>query len=475
MVSLIFLRSLLFTLALAAALIGGNAAAQGLPPPFAEELERAEIPHESVGLLVQDVTAATPLVSFNADKPFHPASTMKLVTAYAALELLGPAYVWKTTAYATGEQAGDVLSGDLVIKGSGDPKLVLENMWLFLRQIRAAGIREIRGDLVLDRSLFQEIWRDPSAFDGEPLKPYNASPDALLLNYKSLRVRFSPDEAGKIIKVALDPMLADYAVAGPVPATAKCGKWKNGLTVRFEDGGAHVDGEYAIDCGEQVWLLHPYQMSDTRFFGSVFRQLWRELGGKFDGNVRNGRLPLGARPIAEWTSPPLAEVIRDVNKFSNNVMARQLLLTLAALTFNQPATSERGALAVKNWLAAKGIPVDGMVIDNGSGLSRDERVTAATMGRLLAAAFAAPVMPEMLSSLPVAGVDGTMKQRLKEVGVFGRAHIKTGAVKDVRAIAGYVLAASGRRYLVVSMINHPNADRSRAAQDALLAWIHDGG
>jgi len=454
---------------------GRYAAAQGLPPQFAQELVRAEIPREAVGLVVQEVTASMPMISFNADVPLHPASTMKLVTTYAALELIGPAYVWKTGAYATGPVHGGVLHGDLIIKGSGDPKLVLESLWLFLRRIRAAGIREIRGDLVLDRSLFQAVAYDPAAFDGEPLKPYNATPDALLLNHKALRVHFSPGDDGKSVHVTLDPALADYVVSGPKPVEADCGDWKSRMTARMEDDIARFDGEYPLSCGEQAWALYPYRLSGDQYFVGTFRQLWREMGGRFDGKVRKGVLAAEARLVAEWTSPPLAEIVRDINKYSNNVMARQVLLTLAAQTFNQPAMAGRGALAIRNWLALKGISADGLVIDNGSGLSREERITAHLMSHMLAAAYASPVMPEMLASLPIAGIDGTMRRRLMDSAVYGRAHVKTGAVQDVRAIAGYVLAASGRRYLVVCMINHPNAHRARAAQDALLTWIHAVG
>jgi len=448
--------------------VAGDAA---LPPDIAEELVRAEISPESVAVLVQDVSGTTPLLASNTELPFQPASTMKLVTTYAALELMGPAYKWKTGAYAVGQQAGDILFGDLIIRGSGDPKLVLENVWLFLRQIRASGIREIRGSLILDRSAFAETAYDPSGFDGEPLKPYNAVPDALLLNHKAIRVRFLPDRDGKVVKIAFDPALSDYAVAVPRLVEGECGDWKNKLMVRVSDDSARFDGEYALACGEQNWLLHPYQMSNTYYFAGMFRQIWRDLGGVFNGDVKNGKLPPDARLVAEWTSPPLADVIRDINKYSNNVMARQLFLTLGVLAFNQPADPDHGARTIKNWLAGKGIPAAGMVIDNGSGLSRTERISAATMGSMLAAAFASPVMPELLSSLPIAGYDGTMQRRLKDTGVAGKGHFKTGAIKDVRALAGYLLAASGKRYLVVCMINHPNADRSRQAQDALMRTL----
>ena len=456
-------------------LSSAGASAQGLPPPFATELDREGIPAEAAGVLVQEVGSTRPIISANADVPFHPASTMKLVTTYAALELLGPAHTWKTQAFANGQLVGDVLFGDLIIKGGGDPRLVLENFWLFLRQIRASGIREIKGNLLLDRSVFEQTPYDSPSFDGKPLSPYNALPDALLLNHKAIRVRFIPDGLARKVRIEFDPAFSDYPVLPPQLADGECGDWKNRIMVRLGDEGARFGGDYALACGEQSWLIHPYQMTNTYYFGGLFRQIWRELGGKFTGNVRDGKLPPNARLVAEWNSPPLADVVRDINKYSNNVMARQLLLSMAALTYNQPATPERGAQVIKNWLSLKGIPTAGLYIDNGSGLSREERIPASTMARLLAAAYASPVMPEFISSLPIAGSDGTMRRRLKDADIAGKAHIKTGSINGVRSIAGYVLAASGKRYLVVCMINHPNADQSRTAQDALLKWVYANG
>jgi D-alanyl-D-alanine carboxypeptidase/D-alanyl-D-alanine-endopeptidase (penicillin-binding protein 4) len=203
--------------------------------------------------------------------------------------------------------------------------------------------------------------------------------------------------------------------------------------------------------------------------------MWHEVGGSFRGEVKSGSAPSDATQIAEWTSPMLPEIIRDINKHSNNVMARQLLLTLAADPMGQPATAEQGARVIRGWLANKGIVAPEIVVENGSGLSRAERISAVTMGKMLAAAWRSPLMPEFISSLPVAAYDGTMRNRLKEAGVAGRAHIKTGGLREVRTIAGFVLASSGKRYVVVNFINHPNAASGRTAQDALLQWVYENG
>lgn len=446
-----------------------------MPPEMAAALQRAQIPRESVGVYVKQVGAAAPLLAWNETWPFNPASTMKLVTTFAALDILGPAFRWKTGAWTSGAQQGDVLQGDLIIKGGGDPKLVYEHLWMFLRRLRERGIREIQGDLVLDRGVFQEVAFDPALFDGDPQKPYNVGPDALLLNYKSLSLRFIPEPATGTVNMIADPPLAGYPVTPPRLSAGECNDWRTGLRMDVGQLGIYFSGTYPASCGERVLHLHPWPLSHSEYFHLAFRRLWTDLGGTLRGGARLGVVPPEARLIDEWESTSLAEVVRDINKFSNNVMARQVLLTLGLAGRGQPANTAGGAEAIRNWLTQRGIEAPELVIENGSGLSREERISALSLGRMLDAAFEAPAMPEFLASLPLAGQDGTMRRRLTDHGVTGRAHIKTGLLADARNIAGYVLAASGRRYLVVCLVNHPNAPRALEAQDALLRWIHDKG
>jgi D-alanyl-D-alanine carboxypeptidase/D-alanyl-D-alanine-endopeptidase (penicillin-binding protein 4) len=446
-----------------------------LPQQVATAFARAGIPTTSVGAYVQDIGDGRVLVDANAAAPFNPASTMKLVTTDAALELLGPTYTWKTRAYASGTMAGDVLQGDLIIKGGGDPKLVMESFWLFLRQIRSRGIREIRGNVLLERSLFEPALTDASAFDGDPLKPYNAAPDALLLNYETIGYRFLPDIDAGTVRVVAEPDMRGYGLKAPRLGAGECGDWKAKLAGAFPAGAAAFEGSYPASCGEKIWYVHPWQLNRADYAGVLFRQLWSELGGTLTGTVRDGPLPAGARQVAEWESPALPEIIRDINKYSNNVMARQLLMGMSAELLRLPGSPERGARAVKSWLAGKGIAAPELVIENGSGLSRQERISAATMGQVLASAFRAPTMPEFMSSLPLAGYDGTMRRRVKNRSVAGNAHIKTGSLDEVRAIAGYVLAASGKRYAVVCLVNHRNAPAAQEANDLLLQWVYDNG
>lgn len=451
------------------------ACARILPDEIENELRRAGVAEESVGIVVQPVDGQKPILALNADMAFHPASTMKVVTTYAALELLGPHYRWKTNAYVTGKLEEGVLHGDLIIKGSGDPSFSQKDLWLFVREIQDSGIHEIRGNIVLDRSVFGKMGYDPAAFDDAPLKPYNAGPDGLLLNDRKVEIRFIPDIVRDKVNVAMEPRMNGIAIIPPVAASSACVNWQNGIDIHFDDRIAYFEGQYPLACGEKTLSVHPYQMSDIRYFGSIFEKLWRESGGGFNGHVIEGTVPPEAQIVARWNSPALGMIVNAVNKISNNVRARQLLLALGVEFRGEGVTTEDGVDVVMKWLAEKGIGTDKMVIENGSGLSRDEKITPSTMAWILRAAYESPVMPELVSSLPIVGRDGTMSKRLVNSEIAGKAHVKTGAINDVRAIAGYVLAKSGRRYLVVCMVNHPDAGYARPLLDSLLNWTYEKG
>jgi len=474
------LPGLLFLLALLFPAVGVAQEPPVLPELILQELKKAKIPLNAVGIYVQPLSrSANPgpvALQLNEKTPYLPASTMKVVTTYSALEILGAAYRWKTEVYANGSLEEGVLNGDLVFRGSGDPKFNLESFWVFLRQIRSKGVREIRGDLILDRSAFENRYFDPAAFDNDPFRPYNAGPDALLLNHKVLDVIFSPNSLDGTVNVQTFPALDGVTVTPPSLAdTGNCHGWQKGLSLRFSEKEAVFEGTYPLSCGEQNWFVSPASMSDSAFFRSVFVSLWKELGGAFSGQVKEGSVPEGAQLLAEWQSPPLGEVIRDVNKYSNNVMARHVLITTGIKSSDGPTSSEKGAFAVRSFLASRGISIHGLHIENGSGLSRIERISPQVMGHILESAYRSPVMPEFLASLPIAGRDGTLWKSMRKTSVADKAHLKTGAIQDVRAIAGYVRAASGEWYVVVFIVNHPRSGAAVRARDALVVWVHDNG
>ena len=469
-------RLLILSLALLLGATAPRAQAQAsLPPPVAQALAAARIPSTAVAIIVQEAGASRQSLGMNASTPMNPASVMKLVTTYAALDLLGPAYRWKTEAWVSGNLREGVLEGNLILKGGGDPKLDLEAFWILLRELRGKGLREIRGDLVLDRGYFDAVAGDAGRFDGDPFRPYNVLPDALLVNYKSLRFVFYPENGAVRIRVEpRPPALEVVNVLRLADGACPEGRaFRDLLKPTFEPARqrAIFAGQYPVSCGEKdlnVSLLEPNDQ-----VAGIFRQLWTEMGGNWSGAARDGQTPAGARLLHSHDSPLLAEIVRDTNKFSNNVMARQLFLTLGTDAADAPASAGRSINAIKSWLVRKGIAAPELVLENGIGLSRTERISAANLASLLQAAWASPVMPEFIASLPIVGLDGTMRRRLKSDGVTGRAHIKTGLLSDARAMAGYVLDRSGRRQVVVMLVNHPNAAESQPAMDALLRQVYE--
>jgi len=451
-------------------------ASAALPRPIARAFLDQRIPLAGVSVYVQELGAPRPLVSHQPSKPMNPASTMKLLTTFAGLELLGPEYRWKTEAYADGALDGGVLHGNLILKGYGDPKITIEQIDALVAQLRAAGLETIGGDLVLDHTFFASQAHDAAAFDGEPFKPYNVGPDALLVNFKSVRFVFAPNADTNAVDLRIEPNLASIAVHRmPQLVPGECGDWRGALQATFSNRRDRADvafpGHYAIGCGEHDWYVA--LLDHSHYAGDIFVRAWASAGGRFEGGVRDGHAPLGATPIATLLSPPLYDIVRDINKLSNNVMARQLFLTLATSAHPPPATTAYATEAVKRWLAKRKLVMPELALDNGSGLSRRERIAARSMARLLVAAQASSVGAELVSSLAVAATDGTVRKRFNDGVVADQAFLKTGTLEGVRAIAGYVYGQNGRRFVVVCLVNHRNALHAQPALDLLVQWVYD--
>lgn len=459
----------LLVLAVCLASTGGHA--QNLPAPVLQALRVAGLPADALAAVVEDAAPGSRVwVQHRAMEAMNPASTLKLVTTFAALDRLGPAYTWQTRLYADGPLRDGVLHGNLYLQGGGDPALVTEKLWLLLQRLRNQGVQRIEGDWVLDRSLWRLPPADPGAFDGEALRPYNATPDAVLVNFKAQTFTFTPDPASGQARIALEPPLAGVQSDALVPLSeAPCGNWRSRLNADFSDATRpRFRGAYPSACGVQQWpLAHP---DPERFGARAVLGMWQSLGGQLGGRVRDGQVPAQAQPLLTFDSPPLAEVVRDVNKYSNNVMAQHVFLTLGSAGAS-PVTDDSFALsrqAVSGWWRQRlGPAIPEPVMDNGAGLSRDARITPQGLAALLQLAYASPWMPELMASLPVSGLDGTLRR--SPVGV-GLAHLKTGSLRDVLALAGYVDGPNGQRRVLVALVNHPNARAARPALDALVQW-----
>ena len=548
-------------------LIATRAVASTLPAPVSQALRHAHIPLSSVSIVVQETDAAKPLVSLNADRAINPASTMKLLTTIAALETMGPAYRWKTEAYLDGKLEDGVLQGNLVFKGYGDPKLTVEQFWLWLHELRQRGLREIRGDIVLDHSFFEAVRQDPAAFDHDPTRAYNVGTNALLLNFNVLHLHLIPN--GHETIALLEPSLDGYTLVNRITTSnrLRCGG-KDVYNIRLVGHDILLEGKIPATCGETDDYLS--LLPQDEYFFAVFSSLWKELGGTLQGKLRTGTAPPDQVPFAKYISPPLSEVIRDINKFSNNIMARQLFLTFGAAspamsladstlagagrqqpddegrhdvppnsqefgvsgstllaeqiggdtaenesTVDQPLTgspevqgsaggndpaqpvidgtldpgvSISGSLndtkaitppaniahstaVMQQWLKVQQLQFPELVLENGAGLSRKARISAVHLAEVLQRATSSPFFAELESSLPILGMDGTVRKRFNDSDIAGYAHLKTGSLEGVKSIAGYVKAHSGKQWVVVFLINHPNAAKAQHAQDALIDWL----
>lgn len=453
---------------------GAAAAALGMPPSLVQAWKATKLPDDALSLVVQDVSGPR-MVALNAKAPRNPASVMKLVTTWTALSELGPNYVWRTeflTEPGSRPDAHGVLKGPLYWRAGGDPQFLLQDLWTLLRELRLRGVKEI-SDLVVDRGIFGQVETDPGAFDGAPDRAYNASPDALMVGFGAVRLLVTPDPVAHKWVATVDPPLPGLRLEGAVQwSEARCpgAPVVNTQPVVTQQGMTlKISGTVAGSCGE--FDLYRLALSQKDYTDAVFRLLWRELGGTFKGKMRAGAVPGDAIVLARHESPTLGEAIRVINKRSNNVMARTLLLTLGAERGRRPATVSSSEAVAKGLLTGQGLDMPELVIDNGAGLSREARVSADSLASMLTVAWRSPVMPEYLASMAIAGVDGTVRRRMKGNGTLGMAHLKTGSLRDVRSIAGYVLGNSGKRYVVVSIVNHENAAAVRSFDDALIAWL----
>lgn len=471
----------------------------------------------------------TPLISHNIDTPRTPASTMKLIPSFVALDTLGADFVWFTRVYHTGIIFGDRLQGDLIIQGSGDPKMTHARLEQLLYQVQKAGIRHIDGDIIVDSSIFNNVSKDPAAFDNAPLRPYNASPDGFLVNFNSLAIRTYPLDNGQA-QLTYTPQLANYQLPSHVGTrSARCSQARNSLAPRWQQDSLVLNAKLPNSCGEHVFYVNHPDAKD--FAARVIASKWQTLGNTLSGEVLSqekpyavhrshaglSSLPLSPLPLVSYPSYNLTQQIYDINHFSNNVMTEQVALSIGSyhkakradsIDTNDNAANSSGvngqtiakvstprpnatslyhfgqatstnypqALAqINDWWQAN-LTTAPPYLTNGSGLCRDCTLTAANLNELLSFAYHHPSFDAYVNSLGVAGVSGTImyhSERLPESKAIGRAWIKTGTLSNVTAMAGYVKGQSGQDYAVVGIINTDGALNpylARPVLDAMLDW-----
>ncbi len=450
--------------------------ADELPFGVRSVLNLRDIPESAISIHVTDLETGEIILSHLDDVPRNPASTIKLYTTLVALDVLGPAYTWKTGLYARGEIKDGVLDGDLLLKGKGDPFLVTERVWQMLRELRRRGVREITGDLLIDDTYFDVADSDPAAFDRQPLRAYNVTPSAVLMNFKVVRFGFEPDDDGTGVRIQAEPPLDNLFIDNRLRIVrGHCRGFQRGISV---DANSSVDrmifsGSFPSGC--KRYSMSRTALDHRRFAYGLVRSLWEELGGSIGGTLKQGVATEEEEPLFEFRSLPLSSVITRVNKYSNNVMARQLLYTLSAEDNEPPGTEQGGLKVIHDWLAARALKSEGFAMENGSGLSRASRLSAAEFGALLRYAWRQPYMPEFAASMAITGLDGTARRRLDDADIRGYAHLKTGSLDHVSAIAGYMQSASGRRFSVVMLQNYTDIQRGPGDEGhiALLKWLYE--
>ncbi|MEZ5562760.1 MAG: D-alanyl-D-alanine carboxypeptidase/D-alanyl-D-alanine-endopeptidase [Gammaproteobacteria bacterium] len=455
--------------------IPAHAQVNDLPEAVNQVLARYKLPPASFSAFVQKVGSSAPLLAYNENVPRNPASAIKLLTTFVALEELGPTYRWRTEVYADGQLKDGVLDGDLLLKGYGDPYLLIERLWLLQRELRSKGVQHINGDLVIDNSWFAREELDPGAFDGQEYRAYNVLPDALLVNFQSVNFSFRPDPARRTIGILSDPVLAEVEIDNRMTLfNGGCSSRGSHISMDVSRGPDRprviFSGKLANNCSEYQLLRSV--LDGPAYAYATFRGLWEEQSGSIRGQMRLGQVPAGKKPLLSFSSPPLAEVIRPVNKLSNNVMTRQIFLTLGAEKLGPPGTLAKGRQAMEETLSRRGLRFPELEIDNGAGLSRDNRISAHSLGQLLLAARNSPYGAEFQASLSLAGLDGTTRRRFEGDSLAGQMHLKTGTLNGVTSIAGYVRSQSGAEYVVVAIANQPKATwgGGQEAQNALLRW-----
>jgi D-alanyl-D-alanine carboxypeptidase/D-alanyl-D-alanine-endopeptidase (penicillin-binding protein 4) len=437
-----------------------------VPAGVTQVMTAQHLPANALSFVIVDSDSGRVVTSQNPDTPRSPASTIKTVTTFAALDILGPAFIWQTHAW--------VHDGDLILQGGGDPYMTLERWWSFVRGLRTTGFKSIRGDIVIDNTAFSLPAENPGAFDGRPNRSYNVLPDALMVNFQSIDFKLVADAETRRVEVVADPAPVNLAVENHIRFTpGRCGGSAGRVDFQVASAGwdrVVFSGALSPHCAERSFarvLLQPA----TYAFGT-FVELWRDSGGEFAGKLRIEPTPADAKPLFTFDSLSLGEIVRLTNKHSNNLMARHLLLTLGKERYGDPATLEKGAAAIADWGRERGFDLGGVDIDNGSGLSRSTHISALQMAKILDAAYHSRFAPEYLASFPLAGMDGTLRSRMKSTPA-GSVRLKTGHLDSVSGVAGYVTTSTGKTYVLVSLVNHVRADFGAAepVHAALVAWI----
>jgi len=448
--------------------IEGTPTASGLEKQAKELINSINLSKKAkIGIQVVDLDDGRTIFSINEAESMSPASTMKLVTTRAALDLLGPNHRWITEIYYDGEIRQEKLFGNLYLLTSGDPTMSIEKLWRLVSHIKASGISSIEGDIIIDRSVYRIPSHDPAAFDKRPTKTYNVGPDAFLVGENKMEITVDTNSKSPLAPVYLFPNFGKLKLESEVELReGKCSRPK--IEASLLGDTISVKGALPRDCGLQIYevnLLSPKDFSEL-----AIQELWKSGGSTLSGTILEGVIPRESKFLTSFASEPLAQAIRKINKESSNSLARLLYLALAPTKIYENSEQDSES-AIRAWANKKNMHTDGLVFDNGSGLSRSERLSPLFLSEVLADAWRDPFSSEFISSLSIPGLDGTLRNRLTHSAASGRGHLKTGLLNEVRSIAGYLNHPSGHTFSVVVIINGPHKNNRMETIDAITNWI----
>jgi len=443
-----------------------------LPQSIETFIKKSTIPKKDMSIYIKEVGKQGKIIaSLNADTARTPASVIKVMSTYASVLKLGFDYRFPTKFYTVGDMRNGVLHGDLYIKGYGDPTLKSRDVEEIAKQLKAKGIKEIKGNLVIDRSFFRVSSKNNSGFDEHTYSPYNAMPDAMMYNERISTICVIPKQ-NKVRKKEID---GSYQVINKLKAVNKPCKGRYSWP-GFRIDKKHVipkvilQGQISKHCGQQnicKVLTKPYLS-----FYYAFKKKLKNQGITVKGNMRLRKLPQKAKLFYTYYSQPLEKIITTTAKKSNNLYARHLLLFLGAKMYGAPATVSKGRRAVENILKNKRALSGGLLsIDNGSGLSRTAKLSAAMLVNMYDNAYER-YGQRWMNTLSVAGVDGTINKRFRGTVVQNRAWMKTGTLKRTKNIAGYVKSIKGKLYEVVILVQSRRGNwRAAQLQNDIVTWL----
>ena len=454
-----------------------NSIANDLPDIIKNALSKYNFPDNSISIHVERTDTDEEVINWRSDQQINPASTLKIITTYAGLDLLGPYFTWNTRFYIDAPIVDGHVDGNLYIKGSGDPLLINEAMEQAIQALLETGIKSISGDLIIDNSYFDTKQSGSKSVYGHLQNPYQALPDAANVNFGTTEFNIMTGKYSSRPQVSVNPPLLGHKLFSRLRLRGgKCKKhyldpkielvpYEGTTTISFS-------GQYAKQCGNRS--IYRVITSPDRLLYSVFKYYWAKHNGRFSGKYQYGKIPQDAHLVHTHVSPTLGEQIAVMNKKSNNVMTRQLFLTLGAEKHSVPGTLEKSRLVIQQWLKEKNIDFSNSFIDNGSGLSRKSIITTKLLSDILIDAAKHPHAQLFMDSLSVAGIDGTMRNRFLNHPAKGQLFIKTGTLNGVRAIAGYVNSKSGNQFTVATIQHHGSIGngRGKAVQNVILDWAY---